>query len=125
MLKGLRDLGVWENVEYGEIVKQKGLNILDGPGNDLIAATSLAASGCQLILFTTGRGTPFSTVVPTIKISTNKELYVKKSGWIDYDASSLDDEGLLKLVIDVASGNYKTKQEEHHEIAFFKKGVTL
>ena len=112
-------------LKYGEIVKQNGLNILDGPGNDLIAATSLAASGCQLILFTTGRGTPFSTVVPTIKISTNKELYVKKSGWIDYDASSLDDEGLLELVIDVASGKYKTKQEEHHEIAFFKKGVTL
>jgi len=112
-------------LNYGEQITKKGLNILDGPGNDLIAATALAASGCQLILFTTGRGTPFSTIVPTLKIATNKEIACKKNNWIDYDASSSDDEGLFNLVIKTINGEYKAKQEDSHEIAFFKKGVTL
>ena len=112
-------------LKYGEIVHTNGLNILDGPGNDLIASTSLAASGCQLILFTTGRGTPLSTIVPTIKISTNNVLYNKKNHWIDFDASSLDEDALFDLVVKTINGEYKTKQEDNHEIAFFKKGVTL
>ena len=112
-------------LKYGELVKNSGLNVLDGPGNDLIAATSLAASGCQLVLFTTGRGTPFATFVPTIKISTNKEIAKRKTNWIDFDASCVDEKSLFDLVIKTASGEYKTKQEDNHEMAFFKKGVTL
>lgn len=112
-------------LKYGETVHKNGLNILDGPGNDLVASTSLAASGAQMILFTTGRGTPLSTIVPTIKIATNNDLYNKKNHWIDFDASSLDEDALYELVMKVACGTYKTKQEDNHEIAFFKKGVTL
>lgn len=112
-------------LDYAEIGTKNGLSVLNGPGNDLIASTALAASGCQLILFTTGRGTPFSTVVPTLKIATNEIIASKKSNWIDYCAYSMDDEGLFDLVIKTASGEYKTKQEDSHEIAFFKKGVTL
>jgi len=110
---------------YGDRVKKNGLNVLNGPGNDLIASTALAAAGAQVILFTTGRGTPFATIVPTIKIATNKSLAIKKKGWIDFDAYSNDSDKLFKLVIDTASGKYKTKQEDNGEIAFFKKGVTL
>ena len=112
-------------LKYGEMVEKDGLNVLDGPGNDLIAATSLAASGCQLILFTTGRGTPFTTIVPTIKISSNNDIASKKNNWIDFNAFDMDDKALFDLVINTANGKYKTKQEEHREIAFFKKGVTL
>ncbi len=112
-------------LKYGELVKNSGLNVLDGPGNDLIASTSLAASGCQLVLFTTGRGTPLSTFVPTIKIATNKHIASLKSSWIDFDASDMNDNELFDLVIKTASGEYKTKQEDNHEMAFFKKGVTL
>lgn len=112
-------------LDYSEIITKPGLNVLNGPGNDLIAATALMASGCQLILFTTGRGTPFATAVPTIKIATNHQLAITKSNWIDFDASSMDEEGLFNLVIKTASGEYKCKQEDNHEIAFFKKGVTL
>ena len=92
---------------------------------DLIAASALAAAGCQIVLFTTGRGTPFSTFVPTLKIATNNALATKKSTWIDFDASALDDEGLFELCISTASGEYKCKSEDRYEIAFFKKGVTL
>lgn len=112
-------------LEYAEIVKKDGLNVLNGPGNDLIAATALAASGCQLILFTTGRGTPFATVVPTLKIATNNKIATSKHHWIDFDASTMDEEGLFDLIVKTASGLYKAKKEEDHEIAFFKKGVTL
>lgn len=112
-------------LDYAEIVKKSGLNILDGPGNDLIASTALAAAGCQLIMFTTGRGTPFSTVVPTLKIATNEIIAERKKNWIDFSAYSMDDEALFDLLIKTASGEYKTKQEDSHEIAFFKKGVTL
>lgn len=112
-------------LKYGDLIKETGLNILEAPGNDLIASTALAAAGAQLVLFTTGRGTPFSTIVPTIKIATNNHLYENKKHWIDFDASSLDEDALFKLVLDTASGSYKTKQEDSHEIAFFKKGVIL
>ena len=77
------------------------------------------------MLFTTGRGTPFATFVPTIKISTNKEIAKRKTNWIDFDASCVDEKSLFDLVIKTASGEYKTKQEDNHEMAFFKKGVTL
>lgn len=112
-------------LDYAEICNTNGLNVLNGPGNDLIAATALMAAGAQLILFTTGRGTPFATAVPTLKIATNKQLASNKQNWIDFDASSMDEEELFSLILKTASGQYKCKQEEHHEIAFFKKGVTL
>ncbi len=114
-----------EVLDYAEPVHKKGLSVLNGPGNDLIAATALAASGCQLILFTTGRGTPFSSVVPTLKISSNASLAKKKNNWIDFDASTMDSDALLSLVLRLASGEYHAKEENNREIAFFKKGVTL
>ena len=112
-------------LDYGEVIKTNGLNVLDGPGNDLIAATSLAASGCQLILFSTGRGTPLSTFVPTLKIGTNNKISSFKDHWIDFNAYSLDDEGLFELLIKLINGEYKAKSEDNKEIAFYKKGVTL
>jgi len=112
-------------LDYTERVKKNGLNVLNGPGNDLIASTALAAAGAQLILFTTGRGTPFASIVPTIKIATNKTLAIKKKNWIDFDAYTNGSNKLFRLVFETASGKYKTKQEDNGEIAFFKKGVTL
>ncbi len=112
-------------LSYGEQVKEQGVSALNAPGNDLIAATALAASGCQMVLFTTGRGTPFSTFVPTMKIGTNDKISAYKSGWIDFNAYSMDEDGLFNLVKDTASGKYKCKSEDIREIAFFKTGVTL
>jgi altronate hydrolase len=119
---------------YTDVVKKKGLTLLSAPGNDMVAATALAASGCQIILFTTGRGTPLGTAVPTMKIATNSEIYQRKSNWMDFDAGvllqgqSMDSvaDQLLLHVIEVASGRF-TKSEEmgFREIAIFKNGVTL
>ena len=119
---------------YGDRLKTKGLNLLSAPGNDLVASTALAASGCQMVLFTTGRGTPFGTFIPTMKISTNSELYHKKSKWIDFNAGALLEgtsmDALLNAFIDkiiaIANGE-KTHNEEndYREIAIFKNGVTL
>ncbi len=110
---------------YGDIVKAKGISVLNAPGNDLIAATALGAAGCQLILFTTGRGTPFSTFVPTMKISSNAPLAEKKFNWIDFDAAGMDEEALFDRILKTANGEYHVKSEEFREIAFFKTGVTL
>ncbi|MCQ2742467.1 MAG: altronate dehydratase family protein [Bacilli bacterium] len=110
---------------YGEVAKKPGINVLDAPGNDLIAATALGASGCQIVLFTTGRGTPFATFVPTLKIATNASLAKRKANWIDFDASTIDEEGLFNLIKKAVSGEYRCKSEFSHEIAFYKKGVTL
>lgn len=112
-------------LSYGEQVKKQGVSALDAPGNDLIAATALAASGAQIVLFTTGRGTPFSTFVPTFKIATNNRLADKKQNWIDFNAYSMDEQGLYKAIIDCANGQTKAKSEDIREIAFYKKGVTL
>ena len=119
---------------YGEPLQAHGLNLLSAPGNDLVAATALAASGAHMVLFTTGRGTPFACPVPTLKISTNNRIYEQKKNWIDYncgtmvDGVSLDElgQGLLDLVLSVASGQ-KLKSEEagFHDMAIFKQGVTL
>ena len=110
---------------YGERIKKTGLSVLDAPGNDLIAATALAAAGCQLVLFTTGRGTPFSTFVPTMKISTNENLTRKKNTWIDFSAHDMDADGLYDLVKKTVNGEYVCKSESVREIAFYKTGVTL
>jgi len=121
-------------LKYAEPVTKKGLNMLSGPGNDLVSATDLTAAGAHLILFTTGRGTPFGAPAPTVKISTNTALYEKKSSWIDFNAGSVAEgedldaagERLLDFVMDIASGK-KTKTEEHgiREISIFKDGVVL
>jgi altronate hydrolase len=79
-------------LKYGEVLTEKGLNLLSSPGNDLVATSDLAAAGCQIVLFTTGRGTPFSAFVPTMKISTNTALYENKPHWIDYNAGVLLEE---------------------------------
>lgn len=122
-------------LDYGDIVKTTGLNLLKGPGNDIVASTALTASGAQLILFTTGRGTPLGAPVPTIKISSNTDLYERKPNWIDYDAGQLLGNAdidkvktdFLEFVLKVASGDMKTNNEEngYREIAIFKDGVTL
>ncbi|MBQ9009903.1 MAG: UxaA family hydrolase, partial [Clostridia bacterium] len=119
---------------YGEPVRTKGLNLLSAPGNDLVAATAEAVSGAQMVLFSTGRGTPFGCPVPTVKIATNSPLAKKKSGWIDFNAGRLLEgktlpelgEELLDLVLQVASGKH-TKGEENgcRDLAIFKQGVTL
>ena len=114
---------------YGELLNAEenggGVYALNAPGNDLIAATALAASGAQIVLFTTGRGTPFSTFVPTMKISTNDRLAAHKNGWIDFNAYGMDEEGLFDLLCKTVNGEYKCKSEDVREIAFYKTGVTL
>ena len=112
---------------YGEAVKKRGLSLMTGPGNDLVAATVLAAAGCHLVLFTTGRGTPFGTVVPTVKIATNAALAKNKPHWIDWDAmSSSDTEAFAAKVMEIASGApARNEIEESRGIAIFKDGVTL
>ena len=110
---------------YGELVKKQGVSTLNAPGNDLIAATALAASGCQLVLFTTGRGTPFSTFVPTMKIASNTPMATKKQNWIDFNAYDMDADGLYALIGQTINGTYLCKSEDIREIAFYKTGVTL
>ena len=119
---------------YGGRADVRGLSLVSGPGNDLVSSTALAAAGANVILFTTGRGTPFGTVVPTVKVSSNSGLASRKPLWIDFDAGrilageSFDDLAveLLLEVIAVAGGK-ATKAEAggHRGIAIFKDGVTL
>lgn len=113
-------------LSYGDSAEKPGLNLLNGPGNDIVAVTNLAAVGCQIILFTTGRGTPLGAPVPTIKIATNTNLALKKHSWIDFDAQKGDEDELMRLIVDVCSGRL-TKNEEngYREIGIFKDGVTL
>lgn len=121
-------------LQYGERVCSKGLNLLSAPGNDLVAATALAASGAQIVLFTTGRGTPFASPVPTLKISSNSDLANKKQSWIDFDAgrlvegTDLEELGreLYQQVIRVAEGEFvRSEAAGYHDMAIFKQGVTL
>lgn len=120
-------------LKYGEILKEKGLNLLSAPGNDLVASSALAAAGCQLVLFTTGRGTPFGSFIPTMKISTNTALYESKRHWIDYNAGILLEQSpddvlrdFVDYIIKVASGELvNNEKNEFREIAIFKTGVTL
>ena len=121
-------------LEYGDRLQTNGLNLLSAPGNDLVAATALASAGCQIVLFTTGRGTPFGTFIPTMKISTNSTLAKNKPNWIDFNAGELVEgtsmQDLLPRFIDkilaVANGE-KARNEEngYSEISIFKNGVTL
>lgn len=126
--------GVKDVLMYGDRIKAAGLNLLSAPGNDLVASTALASAGCHVVLFTTGRGTPFGTYVPTVKVSTNSRLYNNKPGWIDFNAGTLvegeDMESLsrrfIQYIIDVASGKETNNERKgYREIAIFKTGVTL
>lgn len=119
---------------YGETVKNHGLNLLSAPGNDLVASTALAAAGAQMVLFTTGRGTPFACPVPTLKISTNSSLAAKKPKWIDFNAGVLLEgqspkqvtEQFFEYVLSVASGEPVCSEKSgFHDLAIFKQGVTL
>ena len=112
-------------LSYGVQVKEQGVSALNAPGNDLIAATALAASGCQLVLFTTGRGTPFSTFVPTMKIGSNDRISAYKNNWIDFNAFGMDENGLFDLIVKTVNGEYACRSEDIREIAFYKTGVTL
>ncbi|MBE6796697.1 MAG: altronate dehydratase [Ruminococcaceae bacterium] len=115
---------------YGDKAVKAGLNLLNGPGNDIVSITNLAACGCHIVLFTTGRGTPLGGAVPTLKISSNEEIYKKKPHWIDFNAYGFNKEEiadrLLALVEKVASGERVNNEKNGcREIAIFKDGVTL
>lgn len=119
---------------YGEQVTRRGLNLLSAPGNDLVASTALAAAGAHIVLFTTGRGTPFASPVPTVKIASNSALAAKKQNWIDFDCGVLVEGGtvaelgqrLFDFVLEVASGKeVKAEAAGFHDMAIFKQGVTL
>ena len=113
---------------YGEHVRAHGLSLVTGPGNDLVASTVLAAAGAHLILFTTGRGTPFGTVVPTLKVASNTRLAESKPNWIDWDAmKSPETEAFATQILKIASGELPARNELNGEraIAIFKDGVTL
>lgn len=122
-------------LSYGDRVSKKGLNLLQAPGNDLVAANALAAAGAHMVLFTTGRGTPFACPVPTIKISSNSKLAGFKKNWIDFNAGTIAEgesreaaaDRLFQFILDVASGRVLAKSEalDKHELAIFKNGVTL
>lgn len=121
-------------LSYGDRLETTGLNLLSAPGNDLVAATALASAGCHIVLFTTGRGTPFGTFVPTMKISTNSNLYDRKTNWIDFNAGQLvEGVDMLTLrnqfidkVLAVASGEEAMNEKNgYSEISIFKNGVTL
>lgn len=125
---------VMDVLRYGDSVESRGLNLLQAPGNDLVAATALAVSGAQIVLFTTGRGTPFGCPVPTVKISSNTPLFEKKRGWIDFNAGQFVEgvpmeqlsEEFYDYILSVASGK-QTTGEQHgiRDLAIFKDGVTL
>jgi altronate hydrolase len=119
---------------YGETIHTKGLNLLSAPGNDLVAATALGSAGCQLVLFTTGRGTPFGSFVPTMKISTNSNLANNKPGWIDFNAGVILEnktmeethESFVEYILKVVSGeSVNNEKKNYREIAIWKSGVTL
>ncbi len=126
---------VMDVLSYGERVRTAGLSLLQSPGNDLVSATALAAAGAQLVLFTTGRGTPFGCPAPTVKIATNSELYRRKPGWMDFNAGALLEgvpmeelrDRLISDIIALASGDKQTRAEQHgvREMCIFKNGVTL
>jgi len=126
---------VMDVIKMGERIKVNGLNLTSTPGNDLVATTTLGCSGCQMVLFTTGRGTPFGGFIPTVKVATNTAMATKKSNWIDFNAGALVGEksmdellsDFIDLICDIASGKKQTKNEINgfREISIFKDGVVL
>jgi altronate hydrolase len=126
---------VMDVIKMGERIKTNGLNLTSTPGNDLVATTTLGCSGCQMVLFTTGRGTPFGGFIPTVKVATNTLMATRKSNWIDFNAGALVGEksmdellsDFIDLICDIASGKTQTKNEINgfREISIFKDGVVL
>ena len=125
---------VTDVLNYGGRVRTKGVSLLEAPGNDAVSTTAMAAAGAHMVLFTTGRGTPLGTSVPTLKLSTNSDLSERKPHWIDFDAGpvadgeSLDDaaDRLWQLILDTASGRHaRNELYDEREIALWKGGVTL
>lgn len=126
---------VMDVIKMGERIKTNGLNLTSTPGNDLVATTTLGCAGCQMVLFTTGRGTPFGGFIPTVKVATNTAMATKKANWIDFNAGALVGEksmdellsDFIDLICDVASGKKQTKNEINgfREISIFKDGVVL
>jgi len=121
-------------LNYGQRLKVPGLNLLDAPGNDPIATSALASAGCHMVLFTTGRGTPYGGFVPTLKISTNSELANKKKRWVDFDAGILigdttmaeAHEQFIQLLVTTVNGELTCNEKNDiREVAIWKKGVTL
>ena len=121
-------------LKYGDRINIKGLNLLSAPGNDLVSSTALGAAGCHIVLFTTGRGTPFGSFVPTAKISSNTPLFQNKPHWIDFNAGQIADgrsiDDVLKeftaYILDIANGQLVNNEKSgYREIAIFKSGVTL
>ena len=121
-------------MEYGDRLQNHGLNLLSAPGNDLVASTALASCGCHIVLFTTGRGTPFGTFVPTMKIATNPTLAKNKPQWVDFSAGQLIEGRTMQelvpefidKVLSVASGEKaRNEMNDYREISIFKNGVTL
>ncbi len=125
------DADVVDVIQIGSSVEKQGLNLLTGPGNDIVAVTNLTASGCHMILFSTGRGTPVGAPIPTVKLSTNTDLATRKPHWIDFNAgeiingADLTDE-LFDYVLEVASGRQTNNEKNgYREISIFKDGVVL
>ena len=126
---------VTDVLKYGDIIKKRGLNLLSAPGNDLVATTALEAAGCNMVLFTTGRGTPYGGITPTVKIATNTELAEKKSNWIDFNAGRLLSEDIdvdflleefINYIVRVADGELTGNERNNGRgFAIFKSGVTL
>ena len=125
---------IMDVIGYGDPVVTKGLNMLYGPGNDLVSSTAMTAAGAHMILFTTGRGTPFGAPAPTLKIATNSQLAEHKKGWIDFNAGTIAEgepiedaaRRLLDLAKEVAGGKRtKTEEKGYREISIFKDGVVL
>lgn len=124
---------VCDVLSYAQVHRTRGLSLVYGPGNDICACTALAAAGAQLILFTTGRGTPLGSPVPVLKVATNHALAAKKQGWIDFDAESVLEEPmtqvaqcLLRLTLETASGREtRSERKGYRDLAIFKDGVTL
>lgn len=122
-------------LSYSDNVRERGLSLLNAPGNDLVASCALVASGAQIVLFTTGRGTPFCCPVPTVKISSNTALYERKKAWLDFDAGVLLDgtpinaltDDFYDYIIKLASGELRAKSEtlDKSSLAIWKDGVTL
>ena len=126
---------VTDTLDYGQRAVKTGLNLMNGPGNDSVSITNLLASGAQIILFTTGRGNPLGTAIPSVKLSTNTQLYEHKRHWIDFNAGTLiQDESmeemcdrLWNLLLDIASGKMQARNEinGYRDIMIFKNGVLL
>ncbi|HHX60460.1 MAG TPA: altronate dehydratase [Epulopiscium sp.] len=125
---------IMDVLKYGDRLTVPGLNLLSAPGNDLVASSALAAAGCQMVLFTTGRGTPFGSFVPTMKISTNTDLAERKPNWIDFNAGVLVEGSemvevareYIDYIIQVASGELVNNEKmDFRELAIFKTGITL